>query len=271
MDKFSGCGIVAAVFSAIATLIILTTGSCVPYGNVGVVTTWGSIEKGSRQPGLNFVFPVAQRIEHVNVQVQPHPFKEIEAASKEMQNVLLTGMMNFHLRPEYADIMLQTVGKDFASKIIDPAFNDYIKEIVPKFAATDVLTSRDKIRDLAKSKLQENLERYGIVVDDIYISNISFSPGYQAAIEAKQTAQQNVEREYQVLEQKRKQAEQKVVDAQGEGDALFAKAKKQAEANDVLNRSITPILVQYENTKKWNGELPQVTGGSIPLVNLGDK
>ena len=42
----------------------------------------------------------------------------------------------------------------------------------------------------------------------------------------------------------------------------------QARANQLLAQSITPTLVQYELTKKWNGQMPQVTGGATPLLQL---
>ena len=48
----------------------------------------------------------------------------------------------------------------------------------------------------------------------------------------------------------------------------FAFACASARANQLLSQSITPNLVQYELTKKWNGQMPQVTGGATPLLQL---
>ncbi len=44
--------------------------------------------------------------------------------------------------------------------------------------------------------------------------------------------------------------------------------QEQAKANEALSRSISPILVQYKNIEKWNGILPQVTGGVVPFIEL---
>jgi hypothetical protein len=35
-----------------------------------------------------------------------------------------------------------------------------------------------------------------------------------------------------------------------------------------LAESITPTLVQYEMSKRWNGQMPQVTGGAMPMIQL---
>ncbi len=241
----------------------------VPAGHRGVVLWWGSVEKRVMGEGLNFKVPIAERVIKVDVRVQPHPFKEIDAASKEYQIVKLTGMMNFHIDPSYVNILYQKVGLDFANKVIDPAFNDFVKEVVPNYPITEILPKREEIRKRAMKKLGENLARYHIIVDDIYISNIRFSPEYEKAIEAKQVAQQQVETQRQILAQREIEAQQKVATARGEAEAIIVVAQGQAKANELLSRSISPILVQYKSIEKWNGILPQVSGSAIPFIDLG--
>src|SRR5207237_1961285 len=135
---------------------------------------FGSEEPVVLQPGVHFVLPFAQRIVQVDARVQPHTFKQIDAASQELQSVKLTGTMNYHLDPTRTYELYQNVGLEFATNIIDPAFSDFIKEVVPQYHVTDILVQREQIRNLAKQKLGENLSRYGIIVDDIYISDIAF-------------------------------------------------------------------------------------------------
>jgi regulator of protease activity HflC (stomatin/prohibitin superfamily) len=251
--------------------ILLIWGSfvIVPAGHRGIVLWWGSVEMRVMGEGLNFKVPMAERVIKVDVRVQPHPFKEIDAASKEYQMVKLTGMMNFHIDPAYVNILYQKVGHDFANKVIDPAFNDFVKEVVPNYPITEILPKREEIRKRAMGKLGDNLARYHIIVDDIYISNIRFSPEYEKAIEAKQVAQQQVETQRQVLAQREIEAQQKVVTAKGEAESILVVAQGQAKANEVLARSISGILVEYKGIEKWNGVLPQVSGGAVPFVDIG--
>ena len=240
----------------------------VPAGHRGVVLWWGSVEKRIMGEGFNLKVPVAERVIKVDVKVQPHPFKEIDASSKEYQMVKMTGMMNFHIDPSFVNDLYQKVGLDFADKVIDPAFNDFVKEVVPTYPIGEILPRREEIRKRAMTKLGENLARYHIIVDDIYFASIRFSPGYEGAIEAKQVAQQQVETQKQVLAQREIEAQQKVATAKGEAESILVVAQGQAKANDALSRSISPILVQYKGIEKWNGILPQVSGGSIPFVDL---
>jgi len=253
----------------IVFIILWGTFVIVPAGHRGVVLWWGSVEKRIMGEGLNFKVPIAESVIKVDVRVQPHPFKEIDAASKEYQMVKLTGMMNFHIDPSFVNDLYQKVGLDFANKVIDPAFNDFVKEVVPIYLITEILPKREDIRKRAMTKLGDNLARYHIIVDDIYFANIRFSPEYEKAVEAKQVAQQQVETQRQVLAQREIEAQQKVATAKGEAESILVVAQGQAKANDALSRSISPILVQYKGIERWNGILPQVSGGAVPFIDLG--
>jgi regulator of protease activity HflC (stomatin/prohibitin superfamily) len=253
----------------IVFIILWGTFVIIPAGHRGVVLWWGSVEKRIMGEGLNFKLPITESAIKVDVRVQPHPFREIDAASKEYQIVKLTGMMNFHIDPSYVNDLYQKVGLDFANKVIDPAFNDFVKEVVPIYPITEILPKREEIRKRAMNKLGENLSRYHIVVDDIYFANIRFSPEYERAVEAKQVAQQQVETQRQVLAQREIEAQQKVATAKGEAESILVVAQGQAKANEALSRSISPILVRYKTIEKWNGTLPQVSGSAMPFIDLG--
>lgn len=227
----------------------------VPAGNVGVVTNFGQVQTVTLEPGLHVVVPIYQRVTNVDTRVQPHTFQEIDAASKELQTVRLTGTMNYHIDGRFANVLFQDVGTDFAEKIIDPAFNDFIKTVVPNYSVNDILAKRDEIRTLAKDQLGGNLARYHIIVDDIYIANIAFSEAFQQAIEAKQVAQQQVQTEQQILEQRRIQAQQVVVAAQGQADSTVALAEGQAEANRLLSASLTDQILQYQYIQKLTDKI----------------
>ncbi|MEI7745275.1 MAG: prohibitin family protein [Chloroflexota bacterium] len=258
-------GVVGSIFGAVLIVIGFAAPFVeVPAGNVGVLMNFGQVQAGTLGPGLHIVTPIVQSVALVDTRVQPHQFQEIDAASKEYQTVRLTGTMNYHVDGQYASDLFQRVGTDFASKVIDPAFNDFIKTVVPTYAVDNILGARDEIRSRAKSALAENLSQYHIIVDDIYIANISFSPEFQAAIEAKQVAQQQVQTEQQVLAQKSIQAQQVVVAAQGQADAQVVAAKAQAESNRQIAASLSDPVLQYQLINKLSDKI------SVMLVPSGN-
>ena len=135
---------IVGIFILLIIILIVIWGTFViiPAGHRGVALWWGSVEKRIMGEGLNFKVPIAERVLKVDVKIQPHPFKEIDASSREYQMVKMTGMMNFHIDPAYVNDLYQKVGLDFADKVIDPAFNDFVKEVVPTYPIGEILTQK---------------------------------------------------------------------------------------------------------------------------------
>jgi len=224
------------------------------------------------EPELKALFSNAGNVMPVNIVEgrqtdQPRGIAFVEM-STQWEARRAVSMLN-RIDPAYVNDLYQKVGLDFADKVIDPAFNDFVKEVVPTYPIGEILPKREEIRQRAMKKLGDNLSRYHIIVDDICFANIRFSPEYEGAIEAKQEAQQQLETQKQVLAQREIEAQQKVATAKGEAESILVVAQGQAKANDALSRSISPILVQYKSIEKRNGILPQVSGGAVPFIDLG--
>ena len=51
--------------------------------------------------------------------------------------------------------------------------------------------------------------------------------------------------------------------------AILGVATAQAKANQLLNASLTPTLVNYKAIEKWDGKLPTYSGGgAVPFLNI---
>jgi regulator of protease activity HflC (stomatin/prohibitin superfamily) len=237
----------------------------VPAGRVGVQTNFGQVQEQTLGPGLHWVTPFMSQVTNMDTRVQRHAMQEIDAASKEYQSVRITGTLTYHIDARYASQLYQTVGPDFADKIIDAALNDFVKTVTPEYSISEILNRRDEIRSRAITALGDNLARYHIIIDDIYIANIAFSEGYQAAIEAKQVAQQQIQTEQQILAQKKIQAEQQVAAAQGQADAQVVLAKGQADAAIEIARG------QAESNTKISASLSDTILQYLLIQKLGDK
>jgi regulator of protease activity HflC (stomatin/prohibitin superfamily) len=251
--------------AALALLVLLgivfsASGAQVNAGSVGVLITFGRVDGPALQPGFHMLVPGVQHIVPINIQKQNHVFREIDAASKELQTVKLFGGVNYHIDPAQAPALYQNVGLDYASKVFDPAFQDFIKEVVPQFPVTDILSHRDEIRAQTKSKLIDTAHRYGIEVDDVFITDITFSAEYTKAIEAKQVAQQQ-------LEQAKIDAQKAVTQAQGQANAQIESAKGDSESNRLRSQNLSADLIAYLEIQKWDGKLPQATSGQ-PFISL---
>ncbi len=238
--------------------VIFNPVEVVDEGHVGLITRFGQAQE-VRPPGLTLINPFTQRMIEVETRIRPIKFENIDAASAEQQSVRLTGTMNFALNTNEIVELYRRVGLDFQQRILVAALNDTSKEVLPQYPVNDILPRRAAISTRIQERLNERLSEYGITVTAIFLENITFSEEFQKAIEAKQTAAQDAEREQQVLLQRKTQADQAIETARG-----------QAEANRLLTESLSPEIVRYEAVKKWDGKLPMVQGGGDGvIIDLG--
>ncbi|MBA2253986.1 MAG: prohibitin family protein [Chloroflexi bacterium] len=219
-------GSVAAVILGIFLLSI----RIVPAGSVGVVKHWQTVDDNEASPGISLQIPFATDIVVVDTRVQAIPFERLGAASREYQDVFLTGVLNIHVAPQFASDIYQNIGLDYRDKVVIPFYANIVKEIVPQFGVAEVLPQREQIRIRTVEKLKAKLEPLGIIVDDVALANVDFNDAYNQAIQNKQVQELQVATERNILEQRKVQAEQAKAAASGEAQAQVERAKGDAES-----------------------------------------
>lgn len=259
-----GCGIAVVLF-AVVVILVLASGANVQPGYVGVLQTTNNGVDVNQQPlqqGFHPVVPFFNHVESVPIKPQRHSFEKVGTGSKELQNVYIEGGIQYHVEVSQAAKLVINGGvENILTTIFDPAFKDYIKAIVPNYPAAEILANREAIREEVKNKLASKALPYGIVVDDIFITNIDFDKSYTDAIAAKQVAAQK-------LEQAKIEADTAVAQARGTANAAIEVARGEAEANRLRTSTLTAALIHYLEIQKWNGQLPQVTGNGGVFVSL---
>ena len=130
---------------------------------------------------------------------------------------------------------------------------------------------KQQLLDRVLLDLRSKLGADGIRFDNIsIIGKMRMPPQVEDSINAVIEATQRAIEAQNKVAQSRAEADQRIAEANGIAQSTVIKAKAQADANQILNASLTTNLIQYEALQKWNGVLPQVTGtGAMPFVQLG--
>jgi len=235
-------------------------------GERGVVLNFGAVQKTVLGEGLHFRVPIMQKIARMDVKVQKAT-TDAAAASSNLQDVSSTVAINYHIVPDKANIVYQSLGIEFKERIIDPAVQEVVKAVTARYTAEELITKRSAVSDAMKLNLTERLIANNIAVDAFSIVGFSFSKIFMEAIESKQTAEQLAMKAQRDLERIKIEAEQKIT-----------AAKAEAESLRLQRENITPDLIELRKIEanlkaidKWNGILPQVTGsGSVPFIGVSD-
>ena len=258
-DKLMVIKFIFVVFLISAVLGLAMSFTKVNAGFVGVVTRWGAIHRVV-YPGITMKIPFAESVKKMDVRTQKDTV-DVGAASRDLQLVTSTIAVNYHLDGSFATQVYQNVGMKYQDIIIAPAILNTFKAATAQFTAEELITKRPEIRHVAEVVLAEQLLPYHVIVENLNIVNFDFSEEFNNAIEAKVTAQQQVETAKQLLAKVRIDAESAKAQAQGQADA-------QAVIRN--SGSLSPEYLKYLALTKWNGILPNVVGGATPFIDVSD-
>ena len=253
------------IVTAVLLLIIVIVGIVtlvrafvqVDTGKVGVVTEYGRVTGRELTEGVAWISPYTQEVTVYDIKTQKQEVQS-NAASKDLQDVKGTLVLNYRLERGSVSKIHQEVGVDYGDKVVTPAINEVFKAATAKYTASELITQRAEVKKDITENLQARLKARGIFIEDVNITNFEFSAAFNAAIEAVQIANQNVARARQELETTKVEAEKQIAAANGA-----------AEAQRLQQSTLTQEILQKQAIEKWNGVLPTTyAGGEGPLFNI---
>ncbi len=272
VNKKSG-KIAGGIIAAVAAVILVSSSvAIVPAGHTGVVLTLGKVSNSSYQEGFHLKAPLVQSVEMMSNKIQVYE-ANATAVSKDLQSVVSNIAVNYKISSDQSAKIYQTIGRDYESIILMPAVQESMKSVTAKYTAEELITERAVVGEEIKTTLEQKVKDYGIIIEKFNIVNFDFSTEFNAAIEAKQVAEQNLLKtkteQQQAIVIAEAEAKKKTIAAEAAAKATLTEANAQAEANRLLNESLTELVIKNEQVSKWNGELPKVVSDASALFDIG--
>ncbi len=234
--------IIITLISIFLLITVFCSFQTIKSGEVGLRVRFGKIIDSNLSEGFNFKIPYIEKIVKVNIKVQKVELTTA-AASKDLQDINTNLAINYRVLSEEASNLYKTVGNAYEEIILVPVIEESLKAIISNYTAEETITKRSEVSSKCLEELQDKVEKYGIVIDNFNIINLSFSEEYSKAIEEKQVA------------------EQKLATAKLEAEALIVEAEATKEANELLKQSLTDELIEKQFIEKWDGKLPETYAG----------
>ena len=253
--------ITAAIIAVLALIVIANCFCIVEAGHTGVIVTFGEVNENVLQEGIHPKIPFVQQVVKIDNRITKLEV-QTEAFSKDLQTVTTTLAINYRVDTSKSYSIYKNIGADYEAVLVTPAVNEVLKATTAQYTAEESVTNRALISDGLVEGINEKLNEIGLYVTDVNIINFDFSEAYITAIEEKQVAQQQ-------LLKAETEKQTAITNAEAEAEALKIKAEAEAAANEILAKSVTAELVEYNKIEKWNGKLPTVSGGTA-IVDIGD-
>ena len=266
--------VAAAVVGLLALLAVLVTSiRVVPVGHALVI--FNTVTKGFRlsPQGVTFVWPIISQTELYDMRRLEYTMSSTSGEGRKAnmddslwsptQEGLQVGIdltVWHHLDPLKLITIHQKIGPDYEEKIIRPAVRSVIRLVISEYGVMDVYSSkRATIQDEINVKIRALLERDGFIVDEVVLRDVRFTDQFGKAIEAKQIAQQSAEQMKYVLEKEQREAERKVIEAQGRAKAIET-------INEALRQN--PNYIRYLYVDKLSDKISVIVSDQSTIMDL---
>ena len=292
-------------------MLCITSSSCtiIRQGEVGVKRRLGKIDPEYVQQGpkgYNFLTTTIIKVptRTVNIEVKP------DLPSKEGLTIRSEISILYRMKPEAAPKIVQNIGLNYESEVILPVFRSASADVTAKFLAKDMHSGeRTQIEQAIRKQMTDILEPKGFIIDNVLMKSINLPSGLARTIEEKLQAEQEAQRMEFVKEREKRDAERRIIEAEGkkeiariqaEGErnaaiiqaegrksiieidalgkanAMKIEASAVKMANDTINKTLTPTILKLRQIEAFralsnsNNSKLILTDGKTPFLSLPD-
>ncbi len=270
--------VAAVLFTAARSFVIVNP------GQVGVVSTLGAVNLTPLAEGFHIVKPFIDRVEQIDVRLRKAQ-SDAGAASKDLQVVQTQVAVQYSMNGAIVPLTYQKIGNRQTVQVtlVDPAIRESVKAVTAQYTAEELVTRRAEVKTQIQAAIEAfintTVEQKGVVgavsVANVAITDFQFSPEFNRAIEEKVQAEQEAlkakNEKLRRVTQAEAAAAERTLAADAEAYQIEAASVARAEAikREAAALRGNPALIQLRIAEKWNGQLPQLTGGgAIPLLNI---
>ena len=196
-------------------------------------TLRGGILPDVRSEGTHLIIPIIQRPVVIDVRTKPREIPSV-TGTKDLQ------MVNIKLRVLWRPIveelprLYRELGTDFDERVLPSIGNEVLKSVVAQYNAEELLSKRAEVSERIKREMMARAKQFHLTLDDVAITHLTFGREFMKAIESKQVASQEAERQQWVVQKAEQERQAVVTRAEGEAEAALIITKAMEKTGNAI-------------------------------------
>lgn len=259
-------------------------------------------------PGLHMKLPWVDTVDTIQTSLDTYQLDDLVVYTIDNQPVRVGIGMSYRIPREAVLKLLYGIGRtgnlDIAANI-RPVLADRVLQVFSTENTVNISANREQISTAIRKGVAQGLGSiFGLEITDLQLSSITYSPSFQASVEAAVQAKNDAIRAENLVSRVRYEGEQAKVSAEAqaavriaqanaeagatvaqaraqresailraEGEAQAATLTGEAQARVVQQVGVAvaanPTIISYEASHRWNGQLPgTMLGGTTSPLSM---
>lgn len=192
-----------------------------------VLNMLSGVEDKVRGEGTHFRVPWLHQPKIYTVRLRPKLI-QTTTGTKDLQMVSIHCRMLFKPQIEGLPTIHKTLGLDYDDRVLPSIANEVLKSTIAQYNAEQLLKEREQVSREIREAIVARAAQFNILMDDVSITHLTYGKEFATAIEEKQVAEQDAERQKFIVARSEQERQATVIRSEGEAEAakLISEALK---------------------------------------------